>query len=87
MVAASSLLDAKAKACWYQKTFITLSILTSGPMAIWNPWLEGSLQFVVYLPVIGKSELESYCQIGRQGPGNEMLDLILLSNSKTISVQ
>ena len=45
-----------------------------------------SRQFIVYLPVTDKSELESYCQIGRQGPGNEMLDFNLLSNSKTISV-
>ena len=44
-------------------------------------------QAIVYLPMIDKSELESYCQIGRQGPGNEMLDLNLLSNLKTISMQ
>ena len=37
-------------------------------------------QFIVYLSMIDKSELESYCQIGRQRPRNEMLDLNLLSN-------
>ena len=30
-------------------------------------------QFLVCLPVTDKSELESYCQIGRQGRGNGML--------------